>query len=183
MRVQHHFFLITYALLLTCGFGCAGPNTMPSTSPAFFEEEIRSLQWRDPKGEAIALISWDNVKTKTGDNLVIAKYGETNVGAIKCLDFFRVIPKEYPRERATFVLLYRDWGPREGNWRDTEVVSLNLEEEPKRVYFRIVRKILTSPENRKNEGVMYSLHYNVAGDYRMTLNGEEFLFNLSSQAK
>src|SRR4051812_3755660 len=114
MRIYYYVVSITCMMLLGSGFGCASRNIWPPTSPAFFEEELRSLNWQNPKDQTMALVSWDNVTTKAGEHLVIAKYGLTNSGAIKCLDFFRVIPKEFPGERDIFVLLYHDWGPREG---------------------------------------------------------------------
>lgn len=181
MRIQCYIHLITCVTLLGFGFGCACRNIRPPTSPAFFEEELRSRHWQNSNAQTMALVNLDNITTKMGEILAIAKYGDTNTGAIKCLEFFRVIPKEFPRERDTFVLLYHDWGPREGNWRDTDVVSVKPEALLKGVYFRITRKILKSSGNSSNEGVMYGLDYNLKDDYKMTLNHEEFFVNLSGQ--
>lgn len=180
MHIYYCFIPITCVMLLASGFGCASRNIRPPTNPAFFEEELRSRRWQISKDQTMAFVCWDNVTTKANENFVIAKYGDTNNGAIKCLEFFRVIPKEYSRERDTFVLLYHDWGPREGSWRDTEVVSVKPEELPKGVRFRITRKIPTSSEN-STKGVLYSLDYNLNEDYRIALNAEEFFVNLRDQ--
>lgn len=168
-------------MFLDSGFGCASRNIGAPTNPAFFEEEIRSQHWQNFKNQTMALVSWDKFTTRGNQNFVIAKYGDTNSSTIKCLDFFRVMPKEYPRERDTFVLLYHDWGPREGNWRDTDVVSVKPEELTEGVRFTIVRRILTTSTNNSN-GVMYALDYNFDDDYGMTLNGEELFINLSGRA-
>jgi hypothetical protein len=176
MRI--HYCLIACAILF--GSGCAFQDARPPKIPAFFEEELRSLNWKNPKGQTVALVSWDNISATADEDLVIAKYGDRNTGVIQCLDFFRVMPKEYPRERDIFVLLYHDWGPRDGNWRDTEVVSIKPEKLPNGVRFRIIRKILPVSGNSTN-GVLYCLEYNLKSDYTMRLNDEEFFVNLSSQ--
>lgn len=95
--------------------GCVTCRVEPAKAPAFYDEKLRSRYWKTFNGQTMAITGWDRFAVSPDEEFVIVKYGGINSGVTKCLDFFKVRPKEFPRERETYIMLYHDVGPREGN--------------------------------------------------------------------
>jgi hypothetical protein len=134
----------------------SAPNSTPTTGPVpamlrFSEVEIRSRTWTDTHGRHLALLEWFQVRSYDGDQLLIAKYGDTSTKRIFCLDFYRAItPADRPRV-PDYLLLAHDLA-------ESTVTSIAAQTNGTLTVFNIVRETVpgTSQPRRKYD---YYLSY------------------------
>jgi hypothetical protein len=138
--------------------------------PTFFEHEIRSKVWTAQDGSAVGLIDWTVIKSLHHGEVLVVKFGETNMNTVNCLEFYAVQRRDSPTSSERYLLVDHDYGPQSKyTWENSNVVAFNYFDSKEKMVFGIKREIRTEGTDRRKL-IHYALDYNFRGDFRMEAN-------------